>query len=117
MLNPLDLYRAVKELKMELKEFTEQYCETYLDNDSKMPIVRLLPRGSINRCPLLKDRKCSIHNVKPTVCAMFPIERVVQIEANVENHKPVTADQIQFIYTYLSCGDNRDKGGRCEREN
>lgn len=92
MLNPFDLYRAAKELKMEPKEFAEQYCETYLDNDSKMPIVRLLTMGFINRCPLLKDRKCSIHSVKPIVCAMFPIGRVVQIEANVENHKPVTAD-------------------------
>lgn len=108
LLNPIDLYRAAKELKMTPEKFIEQYCETYLGNDSKMPIVRLLPRGSIKRCPLLKDRKCSIHNAKPTVCAMFPIGRVVQIEANAKNHKPVTADQIQFIYTYPGCGDNME---------
>lgn len=108
LLNPFDLYRASKELKMTPDKFVEQYCETYLGQDSKMPIVRLRPRGSIKRCPLLKDRKCSIHNVKPTVCAMFPIGRVVQMEASQKKAKPVTADQIQFIFTNPGCGDNAE---------
>lgn len=108
LLNPFDLYRAAKELGMSTQDFVNQYCETYLGDTSKMPIVRLLPRGSIKRCPLLKDRKCSIHSAKPTVCAMFPIGRVVQIDANRRDNKPVTADQIQFIFTNPGCGDDAE---------
>lgn len=108
LLNPLDLYRAAKELKMTIQDFVKQYCESYLGDTSKMPIVRLLPRGSIKRCPLLKDRKCSIHNVKPTVCAMFPIGRVVCIDADRHSDTPVTADQVQFIFLNPKCGDNAE---------
>ncbi len=108
MLSPFDLFRASKELGMTPQDFVKTYCETYLGESSRMPIVRILPRGSIKRCPLMKDRKCSIHKSKPTVCAMFPIGRVLRIEADKLDEKPVSADQIEYIFTYPGCGDNSE---------
>ena len=108
MLSPFDLFRASKELGMTPQDFVKAYCETYLGESSRMPIVRILPRGSIKRCPLMKDRKCSIHKSKPTVCAMFPIGRVLRIEADKLDEKPVSADQIEYIFTYPGCGDNSE---------
>lgn len=76
LLTPRDMYRMAKELEITSREFFDRYCETYLGGDSRMPVVRLKPRGSVQRCPLLKDRKCSVHRAKPTVCALFPIGAV-----------------------------------------
>ena len=80
LLNPKDMFNLAKELNMESKQVLEAYCETYIGSDSRFPIVRLKPKGSIKRCLLLKDRKCSVHKAKPTVCAMFPIGRCVASE-------------------------------------
>lgn len=65
-------------------DFFHAYCEYYIGSNSRMPIVRLKPRGSVQRCPLLKDRKCSVHKAKPVVCAMFPIGRGIRTEGDVE---------------------------------
>ena len=106
LLTPKDLYNIAKELGLTPVEAFKQYCETYVGHDSRMPIVRLLPRGSIKRCPLLKDRKCSVHKVKPTVCAMFPIGRCITLDGNKpELDKLGTAD-IQYIFTRPGCGDD-----------
>lgn len=108
LLNPFDLFRAARELKMTPQNFVRTYCETYLGETSRIPIVRIQPRGSIKRCPLLKDRKCSIHRSKPTVCAMFPIGRAMRIEADTLDKKPISADQIEYIFNAPGCGDDSE---------
>ena len=47
LLNPQDIYRMAKELKMEPKDMFIRYCETYVGDNSRIPIVRIKPRGSI----------------------------------------------------------------------
>ena len=73
-----------------------------------MPIVRLKPRGSVKRCPLLKDRKCSVHRAKPTVCAMFPIGRCLKVEADAVGTQSVLATQTQYIFNDPGCGDGKE---------
>lgn len=107
LLNARDVYNMAKELQMEPAEMFLQYCETYVGECSRIPIVRLKPRGSIKRCPLLKDRKCSVHNAKPTVCAMFPIGRCIQMDADNKNAE-MNADDIRYIFTDPGCGDNSE---------
>ena len=68
LLTPRDIYRMAKELQISPEELFKRYCETYIGHDSCIPIVRLKPHGSVKRCPLLKDRKCSVHKAKPGVC-------------------------------------------------
>ena len=64
LLNPQDIYRMAKELKMEPKDMFIRYCETYVGDNSRIPIVRIQPRGSIKRCPLMANHKCSVHKAK-----------------------------------------------------
>ena len=43
LLTPRDLYNASKVLNMAPTEFVETYCECYIGQDSRIPIVRLKP--------------------------------------------------------------------------
>ena len=104
LLTPRDIYNMAKELGITTKEL----FETYIGCDSRMPIVRLKPRGSIRRCPLLKDRKCSVHKAKPAVCALFPIGRCLMFEKDSNPSEKIAASQIQYIFTNPGCGDNAE---------
>jgi hypothetical protein len=97
-----------KELQISPEELFKRYCETYIGHDSCMPIVRLKPRGSIKRCPLLKDRKCSVHKAKPGVCAMFPIGRCVTVDPKNAKSANFKIGEIQYIFTNPGCGDNAE---------
>ena len=82
LLSPKDLFNIAKKFQITPENALEQYCETYIGSNSRFPVVRLKPQGSVKRCPLLKDRKCLVHDVKPTVCAMFPIGRYLALPAD-----------------------------------
>ncbi len=108
LLTPRDIYNMSKELGITTKELFETYCEAYIGDDSRMPIIRLKPRGSIRRCPLLKDRKCSVHKAKPAVCAMFPIGRCLMSEKDGDSFRKMSAGQTQYIFTDPGCGDHSE---------
>ena len=99
LLNPKDIYNMAKELNLKTGELVEKYCEAYIGPDSRIPIIRLLPRGSVNRCPLLKDRKCMVHSSKPTVCAMYPIGRCITLLGKTA----ADIDSIQYIFNKPDC--------------
>ena len=105
LLNPRDVYNMAKELGQEPKDIFALYCEYYIGSDSRFPLVRIKPRGSIKRCPLMKDRKCSIHKAKPTVCALFPIGRCISFEQKKEK---LTTEDITYIFTNPGCGDTSE---------
>ena len=52
----------------------------------------------------MKERKCSVHKAKPTVCAMFPIGRCIKMEADDKN-PAVSTNEITYIFTDPGCGD------------
>lgn len=106
LLNPKDVYNLAKELKMTTRDFFETYCETYIGDDSRFPIVRIKPRGTVKRCPLLKDRRCSVHEAKPTVCAMFPIGRCVRTDKDAVDD--ITVQDIRYIFDPPDCGDKSE---------
>lgn len=103
LLSPNDLFRAAKALSMDTVEFYHQYCEGYIGQDSRIPIIRLRPRGSVHRCPLLKDQHCMIHKAKPAVCAMFPLGRSVALQKGKALEEQDV--KIQFILQPPTCGD------------
>lgn len=107
LLNAKDIYNMAKELQMEPVDMFKKYCETYIGESSRIPIVRIKPRGSIKRCPLMKEHKCSIHKAKPTVCAMFPMGRCIKMDASNQNVEINTSD-IRYIFTDPGCGDNSE---------
>lgn len=108
LLTPRDIYNMSKELKLTPDEMCKKYCEVYIGPDSRVPIVRLQPRGSIRRCPLLKDRKCSVHKVKPTVCAMYPLGRSLMVDQANAGQKKFRVEDTIFIFTGGECGDDTE---------
>lgn len=101
LLTPKDIYNMAKELNLTAEELVEKYCEVYIGQDSRIPIVRLKPRGSVNRCPLLKDRKCMVHRSKPTVCAMYPIGRCLILAGKTA--ADINMDSVQYIFNRPEC--------------
>lgn len=109
LLNPKDLYNIAATLSMSQEAVVERYCETYMGGTSHLPIVRLKPRGTIKRCPFLKNRKCIVHNAKPTVCAMYPIGRCLAISQDVMRSIDSAELKTQFILTDINCGDGSEE--------
>lgn len=114
LLNPKDIYNAAKELNLTTGEFVEKYCETYIGSDSRIPIVRLKPKGSVHRCPLLKDRKCMVHRSKPTVCAMYPIGRCVILAGKTA--ADIDIDSVQYIFNRPDCKGSESSEPHTVRE-
>lgn len=54
-------FNVTKALGLSTMELFGKYCEDYIGPDSRIPIVRLIPKGATKRCPLLKNRKCMVH--------------------------------------------------------
>lgn len=106
LLNPKDVYSISKELRLIPKEFIEGYCESYIGRDSRIPVVCLKPRGSVQRCPLLKDRKCMVHSAKPTVCATYPLGRVMTIEHT--DGSDIPDGKTHYILNKVDCGDGTE---------
>jgi len=107
LLKPKDLFNAAKELGLKPNEFLEKYCDYYVGESSRMPIVRLKPVGPTKRCPLLKGNRCSVHNVKPEVCAIFPIGRCISIQDKAVENREWSVNDIQFINQDANCGDKK----------
>ena len=105
LLSPFDLFRMSKKLSMTPNEFVAQYGEAYIGDSSQMVIVRLRLRGSIKRCPLLKGRKCSVHDAKPVFCAMYPIGRALRMDPKNPNADKMTTDNIEYIFNGAHCGN------------
>lgn len=108
LLTPRDMYNLAKELGITTKELFDTYCESYIGSDSRIPIVRLKPRGSVKRCPFLKDGKCSVHKAKPTVCALFPIGRCLTLKEDADPSKEISASRIRYFFTDPGCGDRTE---------
>lgn len=108
LLNPRDIFRLCRELNLETKEFVKEYCDTYVGESSRLPIVRLQPQGTVRRCRFLKNRKCSVHKAKPTVCATFPIGRCIIWDKNELQSEDVDKAEIQYIHNKADCGGEKE---------
>ena len=105
LLSPMDIFRISKELKLTPTKFFAQYCEAYIGDNTRMPIVRLQPVGEERRCPLLKNKKCSVHKVKPSVCGMFPLGRYIAIEKDDYSEQGVGKSEVKYLLQPIECGD------------
>lgn len=73
LLNAYDIIRLQKFLGISFVDLLHTYCELYIGENSRLPLVRLRTDKS---CPFLIHNKCSVQSAKPTVCALFPLGRV-----------------------------------------
>lgn len=109
MLNPMDIFKMSKELGMSPSQFFQTYCMTHVGDASRFPIIRLKPVGSNRRCPLLKNQLCSVHNVKPAVCAMYPLGRYIAIDQNSAEFDETDISQVKYLLQPIDCGDKSEE--------
>ena len=107
LLTPKDLFGLATALDLKIEDFILQYCEIYIGQSSKIPIVRLRPVGPTKRCPLLKGNRCSVHSFKPVVCALFPLGRCISFDNDKLRGGDFNEKDIQYFFQNPGCGDNR----------
>ncbi len=103
VLSSRDLYNIASKLGMTMGTIINKYCDTYIGSTSRIPIVRLLPVGNNNRCPLLNGKRCAVYDVKPTVCAMHPLGRVLERHKDESNELLSDTGAIYFLQP-VKCG-------------
>lgn len=100
MFNPRDIYNIARKKGMTTLEVVEAYTEVYIGPNSRIPIVHLLSNGPNGACPLLENGRCSVHECKPMVCALFPLGRGA-IHRNVESASKGQEPVVK--YNFYSC--------------
>lgn len=82
LFSPWDVFRIGKKVGKSPATVIKDYTEVYVGPQSRIPVVHLLMQGKKNACPFLTEEgRCSIHDVKPTVCALYPLGRVITSQA------------------------------------
>jgi len=107
ILTSRDLFNVAKCLDISTKDVIKTYCDLYIGGNSRMPIVRLIPRGQNKACPLLKDNRCSVHRAKPGVCALFPLGRIIAMPQDKEVDES-TELEVGYIINPIECGGHRN---------
>ena len=108
ILSPMDIFKMAKELKMTPVEFYREYCVFNIGEHTRMPIVRLASEGKDTHCVLLKNHRCSVHKVKPAVCAMFPLGRYMSFEKDDYNAESIDTSKVKYLLQPPECGDESE---------
>ena len=108
ILSPMDIFKMAKELKMTPVEFYHEYCVFNIGEHTRMPIVRLASEGKDTHCVLLKNHRCSVHKVKPAVCAMFPLGRFMSFEKDDYNAEAIDTSKVKYLLQLPECGDESE---------
>lgn len=94
----VDVFFIAKALGIDTVEVAQKYLNWNIGPDSKLPIATLRERldGS---CVLMRNSKCTIQNMKPVVCAIFPLGRMLS---------PQTGEYQYFFQPSGCAGDGGD---------
>ena len=98
LLNIQDVLNIHTYLNISFQTLIEQYCEMYIGYNSKLPVIRLKPQGKNKICPFLYKGKCKINEIKPFVCAIFPLARITDI--NTKDH----TKEFYYAIQPITCG-------------
>lgn len=107
LFKPRDIFNIARKLQMTPEDVINEYAETYIGSASKIPVVHMVPRGQSAVCPFLKDGLCSIHDCKPTVCALFPLGRVVLNAETLEGGLEDSQIEVKYILVDIDCGSRK----------
>lgn len=102
--NTRDIYNIAKKKGLTMREVVDAYTEVYIGRNSRIPIIHLLSNGPKGACPLLENGRCSVHDCKPTVCALFPLGRVAV--GSKDDGQPGLGQELQvkYIINDYNCG-------------
>lgn len=76
ILTGYDVYRIAKYLGKTTIQLINENCFVYVGNDSNLPIVSIRPRTADGSCRFLRKGRCTVNEVKPNSCALFPLGRM-----------------------------------------
>lgn len=99
-----DIFNIAHKLGKTMMEVVGEYAEVYIGHNSRIPIVHMVPSGPSRSCPLLKDGLCSVHDCKPTVCALFPLGRVAVNKQKEDGTVDPRDFKIRYILNDIVCG-------------
>ena len=102
--NARDIFNIAKKKGMTMQQVVEAYTEVYIGRNSRIPIIHLLSNGPKGACPLLANGRCSVHDCKPTVCALFPLGRVAINRTDDQAPGEGEMPTIKYILNDHSCG-------------
>ncbi len=108
LLSAFDIFKMSRYLKMNPEEFVKKYCNWYIGENSRIPIIRLNSVGKNYRCPLLRNNKCSVHAVKPAVCAMFPLGRYIAVNHDDAGEAGLEGQAVKYLLQDPECGDTSE---------
>ncbi len=85
LLSTIDVYRAALTLDMSMTDVISNYCEMVPGRESMLPLVVLKQRldGS---CIFLKKGSCTVHEGKPLLCAMYPLNRLAFLNEETQEY-------------------------------
>lgn len=109
ILSPMDIFKMAKEMKIRPVDFYNKYCVFNIGDHTRMPIVRLASEGKDTHCVLLKNHRCSVHKVKPAVCAMFPLGRYMAFEKDDYDTASISTSKVKYLLQPPECGDDSEE--------
>lgn len=99
-----DIFNIACKLGKTMVEVINECAEVYIGHRSYVPIVHMVTKGPSKSCPLLKDGLCSVHDCKPTVCALFPLGRVAVNKKKDDGTMDPHDFKIRYILNDTECG-------------
>ena len=104
LFNTRDIYNIAHKLGKTMLNVVDEVAEVYIGNNSRIPIVHMVPTGPSRSCPLLKDGRCSVHDCKPTGCALFPLGRVAVTVKKADGTVDPHNFKIRYVLNDFNCG-------------
>ena len=105
MFTARDLYHIACKLEITTQTVINRYARVYIGPNSRIPVVNMVPNGRGGSCPMLdREGRCTVHDCKPTVCALYPLGRVL---LNAISNEPLESDadlRVRYILQEHTCG-------------
>ena len=77
LLDPMDIWRMTANLKTDFNSLLDRYVELGMVDGLILPNLKLAGDGE--SCSFLnKEGRCSIHNIRPGICRLFPLGRIYE---------------------------------------
>ena len=81
LLTGADIYRIARALDITMMNAIEDNAAGFIGENSHLPVLVLRERMD-GSCRLLRKGRCSVHQDKPAVCALFPLGRFYDSRSN-----------------------------------
>lgn len=112
IINTHDIFRLRKLLEETGEEIIRNYCKVHLGPDSGFPIITLamktiqINNSTYRICPFLTNInqkiECAVNSHKPTVCALFPLGRMIKIKSDSQER------EINYFLQDITCNAKKN---------